>query len=93
MPNPMPNPNPNPNPNPYPNPNPNLNPNPNPNPDQVGTINAAPVRQRRRTADFSWGVHAHHFFTVLLCALGTNLPASLVDEGAVCILLGEVHEP
>jgi hypothetical protein len=55
----------------------------------VGTINATPVRQQRRTADFSWGIHAHHLFTVLLCALGTNLPPSLVREGAVCILLGE----
>ena len=41
---------------------------------------------------FSWGVHAHHFFTVVLCALGTTLPPWPVREGAICILLGEVRE-
>ena len=40
---------------------------------------------------FSWGVHAHHFFTVVLCALGTTLPPWPVREGAICILLGEVR--
>lgn len=39
---------------------------------------------------FSWGVHAHHLFTVVLCALGTTLPPRLVAEGALCILLGEL---
>ena len=38
---------------------------------------------------FSWGVQAHHLFTVILCALGTALPPWPVKEGAVCILLGE----
>ena len=56
----------------------------------AGTINATPLRRQRGIADFSWGIHAHHLFTVLLCALGTNLPPSLVLEGAVCILLGAV---
>ena len=54
----------------------------------AGTINVA-ARRQRVTPDFSWGIHAHHLFTVLLCALGTNLPASLTLEGAVCILFGE----
>jgi len=40
-------------------------------------------------ASFSWGVHAHHLITVLLCALGTALPPWPVKEGAMCILLGE----
>jgi hypothetical protein len=47
---------------------------------------------KRSSADgpiFSWGVHAHHFFTVVLCALGTALPPWLEDEGAFCILVGE----
>ena len=39
--------------------------------------------------DFSWGVHAHHIFTIVLCALGPNLPPWPVVEGAFCILLGE----
>lgn len=39
---------------------------------------------------FSWGVHAHHLFTLVLCLIGTTLPSVLVDEGAVCILLGEL---
>ena len=38
---------------------------------------------------FSWGVHAHHLFTIALCALGTTLPPWLEDEGAICILVGE----
>jgi len=38
---------------------------------------------------FSWSVHSHHFFTLVLCALGTTLPEWLEDEGAVAILLGE----
>lgn len=38
---------------------------------------------------FSWAVHAHHVFTLVLCLLGPNLPAQAVSEGAVCILLGE----
>uniref|UniRef100_A0A7S0LIK5 TLC domain-containing protein n=1 Tax=Coccolithus braarudii TaxID=221442 RepID=A0A7S0LIK5_9EUKA len=38
---------------------------------------------------FSWAVHAHHIFTVVLCLLGPNLPAHAVSEGAMCILLGE----
>ena len=38
---------------------------------------------------FSWGVHAHHIFTIVLCALGPNLPPWPVVEGAFCILLGE----
>mmetsp|Transcript_7712 Transcript_7712/g.23880 ORF Transcript_7712/g.23880 Transcript_7712/m.23880 type:complete len:265 (-) Transcript_7712:290-1084(-) len=38
---------------------------------------------------FSWGVHAHHGFTLLLCLLGTTLPPWLEVEGAVAILLGE----
>ena len=38
---------------------------------------------------FSYSVHAHHFFTIVLCALGTTLPAWLEDEGAVCVLIGE----
>ena len=42
---------------------------------------------------FSWGVHAHHFFTVVLCAVGTILPPWPVREGAICILLGEVRFP
>ena len=40
---------------------------------------------------FSWGVQAHHFFTVILCAVGTTLDARPVREGAICILLGEVR--
>jgi len=39
--------------------------------------------------DFSWSVHAHHIFTIVLCALGPNLPPWPVVEGAFCILLGE----
>lgn len=39
--------------------------------------------------DFAWGVHAHHIFTIALCALGPNLPPWPVLEGAFCILLGE----
>lgn len=38
---------------------------------------------------FSWGVHAHHLFTVVLCAVGTTLPPWPVAEGAFCIMLGE----
>jgi len=38
---------------------------------------------------FSWSVHAHHVFTLLLCVLGTTLPPWLEQEGAICILLGE----
>lgn len=38
---------------------------------------------------FSWGVHAHHLFTVILCGIGTTLPPWPVTEGAICILLGE----
>ena len=49
------------------------------------------VRKRGVTPDFSWGIHAHHLFTVVLCALGTNLPAGPVLEGAICILLGEAR--
>ena len=39
--------------------------------------------------DFSWGIHAHHLFTVALCLLGTTLPDGPMGEGAMCILLGE----
>ena len=39
---------------------------------------------------FSYAVHIHHIFTVSLCALGTTLPAWLEDEGAVCIVIGEL---
>ncbi len=42
----------------------------------------------RRPA-FNWGVHAHHIFTITLCALGSTLPPWLEIEGAVCILFGE----
>lgn len=45
--------------------------------------------KRGVTPDFSWGIHAHHLFTVVLCALGTNMPPWPVLEGAICILLGE----
>ena len=38
---------------------------------------------------FSWAIHAHHFFTVFLCLLGSALPPWLEDQGAVCIMLGE----
>lgn len=31
--------------------------------------------------DFSWGVHAHHIFTIFLCALGTTLPPWPIIEG------------
>jgi len=48
----------------------------------VAGVDGAPV--------FSWGVHAHHLFTVVLCAIGTTLPPKPVAEGAVCILLGEL---
>lgn len=39
--------------------------------------------------EFTWGVHAHHLFTAVLCAIGTTLPPWPVAEGAVCVLLGE----
>lgn len=38
---------------------------------------------------FSWAVHTHHFYTFVLCALGTTLPPWMEDEGAIAILLGE----
>ena len=38
---------------------------------------------------FSWSVHAHHVFTVVLCLLGPNLPANVASEGATAILVGE----
>jgi len=57
-------------------------------------INYSPVSACVAGADgkptFSWGVHAHHLFTVILCAIGTTLPPWPVAEGAFCILLGEL---
>jgi len=57
-------------------------------------INYSPVSGCVAGADgkptFSWGVHAHHFFTVVLCAIGTTLPPWPVAEGALCILIGEL---
>ena len=48
---------------------------------------------RRPVRGGSWGgnyaVHAHHLFTLILCLLGSNLPQHLIDEGALCILVGE----
>ena len=38
---------------------------------------------------FSWGIHSHHLFTVMLCLLGTTLPPWLESKGAIYILLGE----
>jgi len=56
-------------------------------------INYSPVSGCVAGADgkptFSWGVHAHHIFTIFLCALGTTLPPWPIIEGAICILLGE----
>lgn len=40
--------------------------------------------------DFSWGIHVHHAITILLCALGPNLPERAVSEGAICVFLGEL---
>ena len=52
-------------------------------------VSGCVVRKRGVTPDFSWGIHAHHAFTIVLCALGANLPPWPVLEGAACILLGE----
>jgi len=50
-------------------------------------LNASPVRGG------SWGgnyaVHAHHFFTMLLCAVGAHLPPRPVMGGAFCIFICE----
>mmetsp|Transcript_16913 Transcript_16913/g.47161 ORF Transcript_16913/g.47161 Transcript_16913/m.47161 type:complete len:186 (+) Transcript_16913:504-1061(+) len=56
-------------------------------------INYSPVAvviASGRSPRFSWGVHAHHFFTLILCLLGTTLPSWLENEGAVAILVGEL---
>ncbi|KAL1525410.1 hypothetical protein AB1Y20_020269 [Prymnesium parvum] len=57
-------------------------------------VNYTPVSACVAGADgrpvFSWGVHAHHLFTVVLCAIGTTLPPWPVTEGAICIVLGEL---
>ena len=48
-------------------------------------LNATPVRGG------SWGgnyaVHAHHLFTMLLCAVGAHLPPRPVMGGALCIFV------
>ena len=49
----------------------------------------AEVTRSPGVPDFNWGVHLHHAFTILLCALGPNLPERAVVEGAICVFLGE----
>jgi len=55
----------------------------------AGTTNRIVGDKGRIGPDFSWGLHAHHIYTIVLCALGPNLSPWPVIEGAFCILLGE----
>ena len=51
-------------------------------------VNAQPVRGGSWGGNF--GVHAHHVFTVVFCAVGAHLESGPVNEGAFVILVGEM---